>query len=116
MFAVLSERVCTAELSNFAEGASKSPRPKRELVTIPIFGSPFFPVGHQYREAVYDAPQEIAAPTSSRISARCFQNDEGLFALLHVARIVFESQMANDATAYNTEDFHARLRGSATSR
>ena len=41
MFAVLSERLCTAELSNFAEGASKSPRPKRDLVTIPIFGSLF---------------------------------------------------------------------------
>jgi hypothetical protein len=76
----------------------------------------FFAVGHQYRGAIYDAPQEIAAPTSSRISARCFQNDESLFALLNVARIVFESQMANDATAYNIEDFHARLRGSATSR
>jgi hypothetical protein len=76
----------------------------------------FFVAGCQYWKAVYEAPQEIAAPASIGISARCFQNDEGLFALLHVARIVFESQMANDATAYDIEDFHARLRGSATSR
>jgi hypothetical protein len=75
----------------------------------------FFVAGRQYRGAVYDAPQEIAAPTSIRISARCFQNDEGLFALLRVGRIVFESEMANDATAYDIEDFDARLRGSATS-
>ena len=72
--------------------------------------------GCQYWKAVYDASQEIAAPASIDISARCFQNDEGLFALLHIARIVFEGQMANDATACDIEDFHTRLRDSATSR
>src|SRR5947208_12311725 len=33
MFAMFSERVCTAELSNFAEGASKSPRQKQSLLS-----------------------------------------------------------------------------------
>ena len=117
MFAMLSERVCTAELSNFEEGASKSPRQKQSRVSHKSdFWFAFLWRGCQYRRAVYDAPQEIAAPASIHISARGFQNDKGLFALLHVARIVFESQMANDATAYNIEDFHARLRDSTTSR
>ena len=117
MFAMLSEPVCTAELSNFAEGASKSPRRKQSRLSYKSdFGFAFLWRGCQYWRAVYDAPQEIAGPASIDISGRCFQNDKGLFALLHVARIVFESQMANDATAYNIEDFHARLRDSATRR
>ncbi len=33
MFAMLSEPVCTAELSNFAEGASKSPRRKQSRLS-----------------------------------------------------------------------------------
>src|SRR5205814_10299873 len=33
MFAMLSERVSTAELSNFAEGASKSPRHKQSRLS-----------------------------------------------------------------------------------
>jgi hypothetical protein len=33
MFAMLSERVCTAELSNFAEGASKSPSSKQSRLS-----------------------------------------------------------------------------------
>jgi hypothetical protein len=41
--------------------------------------------------------QTIAKTTSSAASARCLPNDEGLFALLHVAGIVSESQMAEDA-------------------
>ena len=117
MFAMLSESVCTAELSNFAEGASKSPRRKQSRLSYKSdFGFAFLWRGCQYWRAVYDAPQEIAGPASIDISGRCFQNDKGLFALLHVARIVFESQMANDATAYDIEYFHARLRDSATRR
>jgi len=43
MFAMLSERVSTAELNNFAQGASKSPRAtnSRDLVTRSIFDSLF---------------------------------------------------------------------------
>src|SRR5438552_18581382 len=113
MFGMLSERVCTAELSNVEHGASRHPRQKQSRLSHKSdVWFAFLWRGCQYRRAVYDAPQEIAAPASIHISARGFQNDKGLF----VARIVFESQMANDATAYNIEDFHARLRDSTTSR
>src|SRR5205823_11652731 len=62
MFAMLSERVCTAELSNFEEGASKSPRQKQSRVSHKSdFWFAFLWRRCQYRRAVYDAPQEIAA-------------------------------------------------------
>lgn len=47
----------------------------------------------------WDAHQEIGVPTSIGASARCFPNGEGLSALLRIARITFESQMAKDASA-----------------
>jgi hypothetical protein len=64
-----------------------------------------------------DAHQKIAVPTSIGASARCFPNDQGLFALLHIAEIALESQMAkNPAAPCATEDFYTRLRDSATGR
>src|SRR5439155_26364525 len=107
MFAMLSERVCTAELSNFEEGASKSPRQKQSRLSHKSdFWFAFLWRRCQYRRAVNDAPEEIAAPASIHISARGFQNDKGLFALAHLARIDVERQLTYDATAYNIEYFH----------
>jgi hypothetical protein len=52
---------------------------------------------------------------SSVVSARYFPNDDGLFTLLRIARIIFESQMAHDP-ACAADDSYARLRGSPTNR
>ena len=60
--------------------------------------------------------QKIAVPTSIGASARCFPNDQGLFALLHIAGIALESQMAKNPAPCATEDFHTRLRDSTTGR
>jgi len=40
---------------------------------------------------------------------------ENVFATLRVARIIFESQMANDAASQGIDDSHKGLRNSATS-
>jgi len=45
----------------------------------------------------------------------CFPTNENVFALLRVARIIFESQMANDAAPQEIDDLHRRLRNSSTS-
>ena len=54
-----------------------------------------------------DAHRKIAVPTSIGASARCFPNDQGLLALLHIAGIALESQMAkNPAPAPPTISTH----------
>jgi hypothetical protein len=63
-----------------------------------------------------DAHQKIAVPTSIGASARCLPNDQGPFALLHIAEIALESQMAKNPARCATDDFYTRLRDSAADR
>ena len=70
---------------------------------------------NEARVSVHDC-QKIAVPASIDASARCFPNDQGLFALLHIAEMALESQMAKNPAPCATDDFYTRLRDSATGR
>src|SRR5436190_8157093 len=116
MFAMLSERVSTAELSNFAEGASKSPRHKQSRLSHEFdFWFAFLwrdaSIGRRFMMLLKKSPPQLRL-----IFLRAVSKTTRAFSYCYTPRIVFEGQMANDATACDIEDFHTRLRGSATSR
>ena len=65
----------------------------------------------------YSAPLAGDKQTANSVaSAHCFPNEGGLFTLLRIARIIFESQMAHDPASCANDDSYACLRGSATNR
>jgi hypothetical protein len=59
--------------------------------------------GNSRRFFVFDTFRPITLWNQAQLGS------DGLFALLHIAGIVLESQMAHDPARYTTDDFYTRL-------